>query len=373
MQIKKFNQFVKESTNPINIELHYYAFDHDDNILHMPTVIHMEKRIVDNWEPVDVSTAEFAKVRNDKDNYRLLENDPNQAFSEFRDFGPRGNKAFLEDLKKALNEKAYGPAWQAFIDCLKEGSIFAIVTARGHEPESIRKGYEYMIDNAMTKDEQYEMYNNCLKHCMVFGKGDNFDRIPKGLVSQTPLIKLYLDNCDFYGVSSDWFKREFGEGSASNPEHAKQLALDTFIEKCNKFGRSIGAHSVSVGFSDDDKKNVEHVKTFFKEKSALANDLINTHKVKLNVYDTSDRSIPGGVRSKFHGVEESQGWPMEGSVKSFNTFSQDLNRMPGNDPRQPNLPLQDMRASELAKISKESLEKKIPKFKKKKKIKKEDE
>lgn len=369
MYIKRFNQFVKESVKDKNIELHYYAFDHDDNILHMPTVIHMEKKIVDNWEPVDVSTAEFAKVRNDKENYRLLNNDPSQAFCEFRDNGPRGDQAFLEDLRKALNEKDYAPAWKSFINCLKEGALFAIVTARGHEPESIRKGYEYIIDNAMTEDEKYEMYNNCLKHSMIFGMGDNFDRIPKEQISQTPLIKIYLDNCDFYGVSSDWFKNEFGEGSASNPEHAKQLALDTFIEKCNKFGRNIGASSVSVGFSDDDIKNVEHVKKFFKEKSALSNDLADSHKVKLNVYDTSDRSIQGGIRSKFHGIGESsnQALGMEGTINSMSNLSQEINRMPGNDSRQPNLPLQDMRASELAKISKEKLGKKFPKFSKKRK------
>jgi len=361
MEIKKFNQFIKESRN---IELHFFALDHDDNILHMPTVIHMEKRTTDNWEPVDVSTAEFAKVRNDRENYRLLKNDPEKAFSEFKDSGPRGDKAFLEDLKKALNDKSYGPAWHAFISCLREGSIFAIITARGHEPESIRMGYEYIIDNAMTQDEQYEMYNNCLKYSMIFGQGDDFDRIPKGPISKTSLIKLYLDNCDFYGVSSDWFRSNFGVASASNPEHAKQLALDVFIEKCNKFGRSIGASSVSVGFSDDDKKNIEHVKTFFKEKSALSNDLISSHKVKLNVYDTSDRNIPGGIRSKFHGVEESQDWPMEGSVKSFNNFQSELDRMPGIDSHYPNLPLSDMRASQLAKISKESIGKKLSKRKK---------
>lgn len=359
MYIKSFNKFIKESKNQKDIELHYYAFDHDDNILHMPTVIHMEKKIGDNWEPVDVSTSDFAKVRNDKDNYRLLENDPTKAFCEFRDSGPRGDNAFLEDLKKALDEKAYAPAWKAFVECLKEGSVFAIVTARGHEPESIRKGYEYIIDNALTEDEKYEMYNNCLRHSMIFGQGDDFDRIPKGELSQTPLIKLFLDNCDFYGVSSDWFRNEFGEGSASDPEHAKQLALDTFIEKCNKFGKSVGAGSVSVGFSDDDVKNVEHVKKFFKEKSALANDLVKSHKVKLNVYDTSDRDIEGGIRSKFHGVEESNK-----NLSSMTKYSQEMDRMPGNDPRQPNLPVEDMKSSEVAKISKKTLDKKSKRPKK---------
>ena len=78
--IKKFNQFISESKD--SEYLLYYAFDWDDNILNMPTVIHMEKKDGDSWIPVDVSTAEFAIVRNDKDNYRILNNNPDAAFSE---------------------------------------------------------------------------------------------------------------------------------------------------------------------------------------------------------------------------------------------------------------------------------------------------
>jgi hypothetical protein len=33
----------------------YYAFDWDDNILVMPTKIHMEKRVGDRWIPTTVS------------------------------------------------------------------------------------------------------------------------------------------------------------------------------------------------------------------------------------------------------------------------------------------------------------------------------
>ena len=40
--IKKFNQFISES-GPSEYLL-YYAFDWDDNILFMPTVIHMERK-----------------------------------------------------------------------------------------------------------------------------------------------------------------------------------------------------------------------------------------------------------------------------------------------------------------------------------------
>ena len=99
--VKKFSEFIFESDG---IELHYYAFDWDDNILHMPTVIHMDKKVGDEWKPVDVSTSDFAEVRNDKENYRLRNNDPSEAFSEFRDEGPRGGDAFLLDTKKALSQ-----------------------------------------------------------------------------------------------------------------------------------------------------------------------------------------------------------------------------------------------------------------------------
>ncbi len=48
-------------------DLKYYIFDWDDNILHMPTNIHLERRNEDdNWVPHSVSTAVFSVIRNDK-------------------------------------------------------------------------------------------------------------------------------------------------------------------------------------------------------------------------------------------------------------------------------------------------------------------
>lgn len=291
--VKKFHDYIKESNQPS--ELAYYALDWDDNILHMPTKILMDKKVGDDeWEPVDVSTSEFAIVRNDKENWRLRDNDPTKAFSEFRDFGSRGSDAFLSDVKIAISNNETGPSWDAFIQCLVDGDIFAIITARGHEPQSMKRGVEWIIDNVLTKDQKYSLYNNCLKHAFIFRTESdvNYDRIPKGNISQTPLIQEYLNVCDYYGVSSDSFAKKFGAASASNPEKAKELALDAFVEKCKKYGEYIGA-PVSIGFSDDDPKNVEHVHTYFKEKSALANDL------KLNLYKTTDRTKKGGERKRF--------------------------------------------------------------------------
>jgi hypothetical protein len=329
--IKKFETFISEK-NMGGIELHYYCFDVDDNLLHLDTVIHMDKLVGNEWIPVDVSTADFAIFRNDKENYRLRNGNPDESFSEFRDTGPRGKMAFLIDVKKAIRGGSFGPAWDNFIKCLTEGAIFAIITARGHEPETIRKAIEYIIDQVLDENEQMLLYNNCLKHSYIFASDTEFDRIPKGKLSQTSLIRSYLSQCDFYGVSSQSFKKEFGEGSASNPEHAKELALEKFIEKCNFYGRNVGAKSVSVGFSDDDPKNVEHVRIMFKEKSALSHDF--DHELKLSLYKTTDRSKKGGEVSKFRSGEEIkeatdsiQAPGMASSVMSFTQYNNLASRL----------------------------------------------
>ena len=323
-----FNRSVSEGHySSDGIELHYWAFDWDDNILHMPTKILMDQKVGDNWLPVEVSTAEYANVRNDKQNYRLRNDNPSEAFSQFRDGGPRGKSAFLEDVKKALSTNQTGPVWNNFKMCLSDGAIFAIVTARGHEPETIKQAVEYVIDNNLSEEEKFLMYSNCLKNSYLFSdrEVDTYDRIPKGQISKTPLIQNWLSNCDFYGVSSDAFAKEFGQASATNPEKAKELALDKFLDKCNDFATKIGAKSVSIGFSDDDPKNVEHVRVFFKEKSALSSDL--SHTMKLNLYKTTDRTKTGGERTKFIGGEEikmessHQAPGLESSVIPFSKFN----------------------------------------------------
>jgi len=317
MKINKFHTFIKEAYS--DGELHYYAFDWDDNILHMPTVIHMDKLIDGEWNEVDVSTSEFAKVRNDRDNYRLRNNDPVQAFCEFRDSGPRGDESFMIDSEEAIENGKMGPSWDAFIECLVGGNLFAIITARGHEPETIRKGVEMVINDCLDEDQKFEMYNNCLMHSNFFTRQsvDSFERIPKGKVTETDLIKTYLDECSFFGVSSTSFAEEFGGSSAQNPEKAKEMALEYFVDKCNKLGKSIGAKSVSVGFSDDDPKNVDHVDKFFKEKSALSHGLT----MKLSVYNTNDPTLKGGERTRYIGESSHRAPGMDSSVMPFSKWT----------------------------------------------------
>lgn len=248
--IKRFGQFLENTNSGI---LLYYAFDWDDNILRMPTQIRLEKREGDNWIPTDVSTAEFAEVRADKENWKYLNDNPDDAFANFRDTGPMGGRIFLEDVKKAVSSGRFAPAWDDFLECLSNGSIFAIITARGHESETMRRGVEWIIDNVLTEEQLFEMYNNLLKFSYFFDISTDRERILKGVPSQNELVRLYLDSCDFVGVSAP-----SRGGTPDNPEKAKEEALLAFKAKVDRFAGQLGMKAM-IGFSDDDLGNVAHI------------------------------------------------------------------------------------------------------------------
>jgi hypothetical protein len=306
--IKRFNQYISE--NKDSDYLLYYAFDWDDNILNMTTVIHMEKKVDGEWIPTDVSTAEFAEVRGDKENWRTQED----AFSDFRDNGPKGINAFLNDVKKSIDMKRFGPAWNDFIECLTSGCIFAIITARGHESEGMRLGIDWIIDNILTEDQLYSMYNNLLKFSYLFKQDTTQDRILKGQPSKNELVKMYLDTCDFIGVSSP-----SRGGSPSNPEKAKEEALLEFKSKVNKFAEQLGMNA-KIGFSDDDLKNVKHIED-------LVDNLHNERFPNIKEIVVKGTKDPLNITKKIRTFESQSnfgggaGDPMSASVVPFASFN----------------------------------------------------
>jgi hypothetical protein len=346
------HSLVPETVESNDNHLLYYAFDFDDNILNMPTVIHMEKFIDGDWVPTDVSTAEFAKVRGDSDNWRILNGDPSAAFSEFRDNGPRGKEAFLLDVKKAITENRYAPAWEDFIECLTSGAIFAIITARGHEPDylneneigGIRPGIEYVIDHVLDDNQKQKMYNHLLAYLYMF-KDENIDNVPKLLEdlstpSKDPIVKAYLDNCDFVGVSAP-----SRSGSASNPEKAKEDALMDFADKADRFAKMVGKKA-KIGFSDDDPGNVRHI-------TDLAKNLHHerfANIISFTVKDTNKPHEPSKFVRTFdkfsEGIE-----PMQQSTVSMRLPNAAMpGNMGGSDPHATALRI---KSKELARISDE--------------------
>jgi hypothetical protein len=346
--LKKFNE---NSDNQYKRVLLFYSFDWDDNILYMPTVIHMDKLIDGEWVPTDVSTAEFAQVRSDKQNWRIINNDPVSAFSEFRDFGPRGEGAFLQDVKKAISLKRFGPSWDDFIECLSSGCLFAIITARGHESKTMRTGIEWIIDNILSENEVFNMYNNILKFTYLYKEQEKFDRILKGKPSESSLVKIYLDNCDFVGVSAP-----SRGGTPDNPEKAKEEALLSFKERINRLASNVGLKAM-IGFSDDDLGNVKHIEDLI--------DNLNHEQfpniVKYVVKGTKDpENITKRIRDIEPFTETSHQTPgLESSIMPFTQFNNMTNRLypKGPENRQDDFQNQSRRQSEfLAKNSKEVLD-----------------
>lgn len=278
---KKFilteNQYNKLRTSLLEMRLRTYIFDWDDNILFMPTKIKMDKLVDGNWVPVDVSTEDFAKVRTDK-NYRLRNNDPVIAFDNFRK-----TSSFIEDTKEAIQSGSFGPSLDKFKEALIYANPFAINTARGHKPEALKMGVKLFIDEVLTKDEKEKMLDNIKENLPL----------AKGLDRDEQLIDLYLDEMgEYYPVSSKEFEERFGlnqdGGGASNPEHSKQMAIEHFVKKVFRNVKKLidsGKYTkLSVGFSDDDIKNVKAVEEFIESQLNLMYP-----ELHFVVYDTSEK------------------------------------------------------------------------------------
>lgn len=268
------NQYNKLRKNLSEMKLRTYVFDWDDNILYMPTTIKMDKKVGDKWVPLDVPTDEYTEVRTDS-NYRLRNNDPNIAFKDFRD-----SKPFIDDTKKAIHNNRFAPSADKFKESLIHANTFGINTARGHKPETLRDGVKIFIQMVFTDEEKSEMIKNI---------NNKLNQTNKLTDDQT--IDYYLDEMgEYYPVSSKEFGDKFGldvSGGAANPEHAKKVAIEHFVKKVFRNTQTLvdsDYKKMSVGFSDDDIRNVEAVEEF------IENELNKMYpEFHFVVYDTSDK------------------------------------------------------------------------------------
>lgn len=253
-------------------KLRTYIFDWDDNILHMPTKIKMDKNVGGLWVPIDVSTEDFALIRGDV-TWRLRNNDPNVAFSNFRGYTP-----FIEDVNLAISKKMFAPSMGKFREALVYANPFCVNTARGHTPKALKDGTFIFINKVFTELEKKKMVESIKKRYDI--GGDN----------QSKIIESYLTECgEYYPVSSEEFREKFNilNGGADSPEESKKVAIKDFIEKVLRdVGMMVdgGYQKLSVGFSDDDIKNVKSVENLIIEE--LNEKYPNIHFV---IYDTSNK------------------------------------------------------------------------------------
>ena len=278
----------------------FYIFDWDDNILHMPTKIHLEQQAENgDWHPVEVSTSVFALVRTDP-RYRMPPGGRAEAFREFQDVvDDSGDLSFIRDTRAALarvkaGEKP-GPSFETLRKTLREGRIFAIVTARGHEPETLREAVKIFIDEVLTPDERTAMMRSLRGYRWWLDKMTDFG-------TDEEELDYYLSMCRYHAVTNPGFfeqmksdvdfggRYELASGS-ERPELAKEFAIRDFVEHVFHVLKRTGGlgRSVSVGFSDDDAGNVRAVSDYIKE------ELVKRFQgFKFVVYDTSDPTLDRG-------------------------------------------------------------------------------
>jgi hypothetical protein len=133
-------------------DMKYYAFDWDDNIASMPTKIILKNKEGDN---VGMSTEDFAHYRSiiGKEDFKYKgEEIVGYGEEPFQNFNVKGDKQFIIDAMLAKP----GPAWSDFVEAINNGSIFSIVTARGHTPSVLKEAcYNLIISdhNGISSDE----------------------------------------------------------------------------------------------------------------------------------------------------------------------------------------------------------------------------
>jgi hypothetical protein len=157
-----------------------------------------------------------------------------------------------------------GPAFDDFREAINNGSIFAIITARGHNPNTIKQAiYNYIVSGFSGIDKK-QLLKNLRKYRTFVDEED---------MSDNEIIKSYLELNKYHPVT-------FGQGGAESPEELKVMAMDDFVsyikgmaavlnkkaylkkDIANKFVPS----KPMIGFSDDDPRNVEVMKKHFEDK-----------------------------------------------------------------------------------------------------------
>jgi hypothetical protein len=242
-------------------DLKYYAFDWDDNLMFMPTKIILQDS---KGAEVPMSTEDYAQYRHvigkEPFNYKGYEI-VGYADSPYRNFRKEGDKQFKIDSMKAKP----GPAWSDFIEAINNGSIFSIITARGHHPDTIKDAIYNLIitnHNGVNKDL---LIKNLKKYRDIVGLENKSD---------LELIREYLDLNKYYPVT---FRDSLG---TANPEKLKVDAMREFISyvksQANILGKKLFVKNgisnkfiPSIGFSDDDIKNVETMKSSLEDEPAL--------------------------------------------------------------------------------------------------------
>ncbi len=135
----------------------FYIFDFDDNIVHTDSLTYIYHK--KSGEELALSTSEFIQCRTQigqSGKYKdyCIDLNPHKTFKSFNDDPENNYFPFLEDLKKAVQKTNWqGPSWQRFVKAISRDRTMAIVTARGHHPDKMREGLNWLAHEGLIPKE----------------------------------------------------------------------------------------------------------------------------------------------------------------------------------------------------------------------------
>lgn len=137
----------------------FYFFDFDDNVAFLSTPIFIFHK--SDRRELKLSSREYAEHsahigrRGPYQDYSIDYDDQRGTFRSFRDqdlgllqrwIGRR--QPFLQDLAAALGFPDFhwqGPSWSCFRHAVFNRRPMALITARGHHPETLKAGFQLMV------------------------------------------------------------------------------------------------------------------------------------------------------------------------------------------------------------------------------------
>jgi hypothetical protein len=259
----------------------FYFFDFDDNVAFLTTptfIFHKE-----TGEEIKLSSGEFAQAsrkigkQGDYANY-MIDTDPVKGtFRCFRDreinwlqklMGSR--QTFVTDLGEVLRTVDLhwkGPSWGGFYHAVFNQRPVALITARGHHPNTLRDGIRLWVR--------------------------------EGHLPQEP---NYLG---IYPVSHPEVQKELGLGHEAGIPKLKQRALRAAVNKALKDYGYNPHHR--FGMSDDDPGNIEWIvkemKELKREYPTLSFFIIQTHKDQIVKHEVFSDHISDQIVSPSEQME----------------------------------------------------------------------
>lgn len=264
-----------------------YMFDLDNNLFKTQTPVTIELRDGLVWNAKTINFQEFDKeyfhkILQKNPSVRLMNNEVTQAFEDFYDHGPRGDKAFSQDVLEAYHSQRTAPSFASLQQALSSASIFALNTSRGHNIETIKNTIKELLYHELIGDVQEQFLENCSK---------NYKNVPQQFES---LLDRYVDMQKYYAVNSPWFYSQFGVSKTDVTITKKKLAIRDFLRYLKHeamFRYQTPPSKISIGFSDDEITTVLGIWDYLSELS-LDSTYDNFHFAVYHAADWQLNKIP---------------------------------------------------------------------------------